>query len=156
MSINRTVLAFLFAFGADMTCPVFAQVAYPPAGGPNWQSIGPPQGNIQDFLGDWKMTWDGPMGTSCPCHGTLSIEMKTTADGTGLAGYWETKIGTFVMKGAVGVDQNVWVGSFAKPNDNSDFPVSGNFRLAAVGGNQLAGSYKRDGMTIPFRLTGTR
>ena len=127
----------------------------PPAGRTG-QSIGPPTGNAQDFLGTWKLTWDGPIDANCPCHGMLTIEVKNTADGSGLAGYWEMKRSTAVLQGAVGVDQNVWVGHWAVKDDISDFPAKGNFRLETRGQNALTGSYQRQGMTVPFRLTGTR
>jgi hypothetical protein len=157
MSEHRcSLLAVLLLAGGAIEADVHGQVARPPAGGPNWQSIGPPLGDSDDFLGVWKVTWDGPMDSNCPCHGMLTIEVKTTADGTGFAGYWEKKGSTAVLQGAVGVDQNVWVGHYAVPNDTSDFPEKGNFRLEARGGHTLTGSYQRQGMTIPFRMTGTR
>ncbi len=158
MSLSRrALLAVLLLVGAA-AAPVSGQVARPPAGGPDWTSIGPPTGNAQDFLGVWKLTWDGPIDAHCPCRGMLTIEVKSTADGSGLAGYWEMKGKgpPAVLQGAVGFDQNVWVGHFSLPDDTSDFPLKGNFRLETRGGNTLTGSYQRQGMTIPFRLSGTR
>lgn len=157
MSEHRcSLLAVLLLAGGALGATVHGQVSGPPAGGPDWKSIGPPLGNAQDFLGTWKLTWDGPVDANCPCHGMLTIEMKNTADGSGLAGYWEMKRATAVLQGAVGVDQNVWVGHWAVQNDTSDFPAKGNFRIETRGGNALTGSYQRQGMTIPFRLSGTR
>ncbi len=157
MSEHRcSLLAVLLLAVSAIDATVHGQVARPPAGGPDWSSIGPPTGNAQDFLGTWKLTWDGPVDANCPCHGMLTIEVKNTADGSGLAGYWEMKRSTAVLQGAVGVDQNVWVGHWALPDDTSDFPMKGNFRIETRGGNALTGSYQREGMTIPFRLSGTR
>ena len=53
-----------------------------------------------------------------PPSGTLTID---TAGNDELMGYWETRSGTYVLRGEVGYDQNTWTGRFEKPNDHSDF-----------------------------------
>ena len=46
----------------------------PPMGVPFGRSIGPPSDNVEDFVGTWKISWTGSVGTSCPCQGTLTID----------------------------------------------------------------------------------
>ena len=126
----------------------------PPVGGPSGNFLGPPQGNAGDFLGDWKLTWDGHVDARCPCHGLLAIRVATSGD---LVGYWGAKEGNVVLRGSVGYDQNVWTGTFDQPDSNADFPLHGHFRLEARGeGALLTGSYQPQGTTIPFRMSGTR
>src|SRR6516225_3405775 len=58
-----------------------------PVGGPSGNFLGPPQGTVGDFLGDWKMTWDGHVDSRCPCHGRLTISVGERGD---VVGYWDT------------------------------------------------------------------
>ena len=69
MRICPALLA-LFLLAA---APVQAQMSGPPAGGPTGQFLGPPTGNAGDFLGVWTLTWEGPMGTNCPCRGSTVV-----------------------------------------------------------------------------------
>ena len=125
-----------------------------PVGGPSGNFLGPPQGTVGDFLGDWKMTWDGHVDSRCPCHGRLTISVDERGD---LVGYWDTKEGSVVLRGSVGYNQDVWTGRFDQPDSDADFPLRGNFRLEARGeGAALSGSYQPQGTTLPFRLSGTR
>lgn len=125
-----------------------------PIGGPSGNFLGPPQGTVGDFLGDWKLTWDGHIDSRCPCHGRLTITARQNGD---LVGYWEAKEGLVVLHGSVGYDQNVWTGTFDQPDSDADFPLRGNFRLEARGeGAALSGSYQPEGTTLPFRWSGTR
>ena len=124
-----------------------------PAAVPLSRSIGPPTDNVEDFLGAWKISWTGSVGTNCPCQGTLTIE----AAGQGqLIGYWETRTGTYVLRGKVGYDQNAWTGGFGKPNDHSDFPIKGQFQLMTRDGGKITGSYQPTGTASGFPVTGTR
>ena len=157
MSASRSVLFAALLLGAGaIEAVVHGQMSGPPAGGPDWTSIGPPTGTVANFLGSWDLSWDGPIDARCPCRGTLTIEMKQTADGTGLAGTWQMKGTTALLQGAVAVNQNVWVGRFAQPDDASDFPMRGNFRLEARDANTLTGSYQPQGTAIPFRWSASR
>jgi hypothetical protein len=124
----------------------------PPVGVPFGRSVGPPTDNVEDFLGTWKISWTGSVGTSCPCQGTLTID----AAGDELMGYWETKSGTYVLRGKVGYDQNTWTGRFDKPNDPSDFPIKGQFQLMTRDGGKITGSYQPLGTAVGFPVTGTR
>jgi len=126
----------------------------PHVGGPSGNFLGPPQGNATDFLGTWKLTWDGHVDSRCPCHGKLTISVAETGD---LVGRWEAKEGLVVLRGSVGYDQNVWTGTFDQPDSNADFPLRGHFRLEArAEGAALTGSYQPEGTTLPFRWSGTR
>jgi hypothetical protein len=125
----------------------------PPVGVPFGRSIGPPTDNVEEFLGTWKISWTGSVGTNCPCQGTLTI------DGAGndeLMGYWETRSGTYVLRGKVGYDQNTWTGRFEKPNDQTDFPIKGQFQLMTRDSGKITGSYQPAGTAIGFPVTGTR
>lgn len=134
------------------SAPVQAQLSGPPSGGPTGQFLGPPTGNAGDFLGVWSMTWEGPMGTNCPCRGTLTI----VADNNGaLHGTWKTNGTGATLSGSVGYNQDVWTGRFAQPDDG-DFPIRGHFRLESRGERNLTGSYQPDGTAIPFSWSGTR
>ena len=73
-----------------------------------------------------------------------------------LIGYWETRSGTYVLRGKVGYDQNSWSGAFAKPNDHSDFPIKGQFQLMMRDGGQITGSYQPTRTASSFPVTGTR
>ena len=83
----RILRPALFALLLLATAPVQAQMSGPPAGGPTGQFLGPPTGNAGDFLGVWTLTWEGPMGTNCPCRGTLTIVAGSNGD---LRGSWKT------------------------------------------------------------------
>ena len=90
----------------------------PPVGVPFGRSIGPPTDNVEDFLGTWKISWTGSVGTNCPCQGTLTV------DGAGndeLMGYWETRSGIYVLLGKVGYDQNTWTGRSRNPTIRPTF-----------------------------------
>lgn len=152
---GRTLLAVLL-LAAAAVAPAQGQMPRAPSGGPTGNFIGPPTGNVQNFLGTWAFTWDGPMDANCPCHGTITIKFDENADGGSYDGYWAMKGPDAVLHGSVGYNQNVWTGKFAQPDDGSGFPVTGRFRLELVDPQTLAGSYQRDGMTIAFRWSGTR
>ncbi len=149
--LRHRVLALLLV-GASAAAPALAQLSGPPAGGPTGQFLGPPTGNAGDFLGVWALTWEGPMGTSCPCHGTLTISIDGNGD---LRGVWKTNGTGATLSGSVGYNQDVWTGRFAQPDD-TDFPIRGHFRLESRGGRNLTGSYQPDGTAIPFSWSGTR
>ena len=149
------LVAFLLLV-AGPSSPTFAQPAgmTPHTGGPSGNFLGPPQGTVSDFLGDWKLTWDGHIDSRCPCRGRLTISVAENGD---LVGYWDSKEGLVVLHGSVGFDQNVWTGTFEQPDSNADFPLRGHFRLEARGeGAALSGSYQPEGTTLPFRWSGTR
>jgi hypothetical protein len=150
-------LVALFALVAGLSAPALGQEGSgmgAPVGGPSGNFLGPPQGTVGDFLGDWKMTWDGHVDSRCPCHGRLTISVGERGD---LVGYWDTKEGSVVLRGSVGYNQDVWTGRFDQPDSDADFPLRGNFRLEARGeGAALSGSYQPQGTTLPFRLSGTR
>lgn len=149
MPFPRAALAVLLALAS---APAQAQLSGPPAGGPTGQFLGPPTGNAGDFLGVWTMSWSGPMGTSCPCRGTLTI----VANGNGvLEGTWKTDGASARLTGSVGYNQDVWTGRFAQPDD-ADFPIRGYFRLESRGERNLTGSYQPDGTAIPYSWSGTR
>ncbi|MFI4999154.1 MAG: hypothetical protein ACHQK9_04680 [Reyranellales bacterium] len=158
MSTSRSAaLALLIFVGATLGAPAYGQISGPPMGGSySWGSLGPPTGTVQDFIGSWDLTWDGPTGSHCPCRGTLTVEMKETADGSGLAGTWTAKGPAAVLSGGVSYDQNVWAGRFAQPDDASDYPMRGYFRLEARGSGRLTGSYRLEGTAVPFSWNGTR
>ena len=124
-----------------------------PADVPYGRSIGPPTDNVEDFLGTWKISWTGSVGTNCPCQGTLTID---AADNGQLIGYWETRVGTYVLRGKVSHDQNSWTGRFEKPNDQADFRITGEFQLMTRDGGKITGSYEPTGTAIGFPVTGTR
>ena len=65
---------------------------------PHGRSIGVPTKNVEDFLGAWKISWTGSVGTDCPCQGTLTID---AAGKDQLIGYWETRSGTYVLRGNI-------------------------------------------------------
>ena len=65
------------------------------------------------------------------------------------------KGGAAILHGDVAFDQNMWAGQFTQPDD-ADFPLKGHFRLEARGGNELTGSYQRDGTAIPYRWSAVR
>ena len=149
MRTSRPALLALFLLAA---APVQAQMSGPPAGGPTGQFLGPPTGNAGDFLGVWTLTWEGPMGTNCPCRGTLTIVAGNNGD---LRGSWKTDGTGATLSGSVGYNQDVWTGRFAQPDD-ADFPIRGHFRLESRGERSLTGSYQPDGTAIPFSWSGTR
>src|SRR5262245_13156400 len=149
--MRRAVLPVIVA-GAIMTNGALAQLPRPPAGGP-LRSPAPPRELEHHCLGTWNLTWDDLADRSCPCHGTLRIDVEP--DGS-LKGYWSLKGATLVLRGEVAVDQNVWVGTYDQPDDNTDFPLKGHFRLEARGGTALTGSYQRDGTVIPYRWGAAR
>lgn len=146
-------LALLLAVAA---APAAAQISRPPSGGPTGQFLGPPTGTVEDFIGSWDLTWEGPTGSGCPCSGMLKIEMKRTADGEGLVGIWSMKGPDATLRGPVSYNQTVWAGDFAQPFDSSDYPMKGSFRLLARDNRTLTGSYRRDGTALPFSWTATR
>lgn len=145
----RHALVALFLLAAP---PLQAQMSGPPAGGPTGQFLGPPTGNAGDFLGVWTLTWSGPMGTNCPCRGTLTISVSNSGD---LQGIWKTNGTGATLSGSVGYNQDVWTGRFAQADD-ADFPIRGHFRLESRGERNLTGSYQPDGTAIPFSWSGTR
>lgn len=149
MPILRPALLALLLVAA---APLQAQLSGPPAGGPTGQFLGPPTGNAGDFLGVWTMTWEGPMGTSCPCRGTLTIVVDSNGE---LRGSWKGSGPGATLSGSVGYNQDVWTGRFAQPDDG-DFPIRGHFRLESRGERRLTGSYQPDGTAIPFSWSGTR
>jgi hypothetical protein len=132
--------------------PAHAQLSGPPSGGPTGQFLGPPTGNAGDFLGVWDLTWDGPMGTNCPCRGTLTISTNNSGE---LQGVWKSTGPAATLTGSVGYNQDVWTGRFAQ-SDDADFPIRGHFRLESRGERSLTGSYQPDGTAIPFSWAGTR
>lgn len=148
----RLLGSFLLGLVVAATIPASAQLSGPPAGGPTGQFLGPPSGNAGDFLGVWTMNWDGPMGTNCPCRGTLTI---TTDENGALQGLWKMNGPDARLSGSVGFDQNVWIGQFAQ-SEEADFPIRGHFRLETRGDRALTGSYQPDGTAIPFRWAGAR
>ena len=125
----------------------------PPIGVPFGRSIGPPTDNVEDFLGAGKISWTGSVGTNCPCQGTLTIEAAGKDE---LMGYWETRSGTYVLRGKVGYDQNTWTGRFEKPNDHTDFPIKGQFQLMTRDGGKITGSYQPAGTAIGFPVNGAK
>jgi hypothetical protein len=152
--IRLRTLSFALALAGAAITTALAQGNFgPPVGVPFGRSFGPPSGTVDDFLGTWKLTWSGNVGTNCPCHGVLTIE----EDGNGaLIGYWETRSGTYQLRGRVGYDQNTWTGRFEKPNDLSDWPIKGEFRLMSRDERTLTGSYQPTGAAIGFPLNGSR
>jgi hypothetical protein len=145
--------ALLIALSAcALSSAASGQVTRPPAGGVLDRFLAPPSGQEQAFLGSWSLTWDDPADRNCPCHGTLTIEVQQ--DGT-LKGIWPMKGGAAILHGDVAFDQNLWAGRFTQPHD-VDFPLKGHFRLEARGGNELTGSYQRDGTAIPYRWSAVR
>ena len=146
------VLTFALAGGAAHTAFGQHNLA-PPMGVPFGRSVGPPTDNVEDFLGTWKISWTGSVGMTCPCQGTLVIE---GAGHDELVGYWETRSGTYVLRGKVGYDQNTWSGRFDKPNDQADFPIKGQFQLMTRDSGKITGSYQPAGTAIGFPVTGTR
>ena len=60
-----------------------------------------------------------------PRQGTLTID--AAANGELMGWTWETRSGTYVLRGKVGYDQNTWTGRFEKPNDQTDFPIKDSF-----------------------------
>jgi hypothetical protein len=132
--------------------PAGAQLPRAPSGGPTGNFLGPPSGNQADFLGAWNLRWVGPMGSSCPCSGSLTI--TTNAYGE-LQGEWKMNGPTATLQGSTGYDQNVWSGRFAQPDD-VDFPIKGHFRLESRGSQALSGSYQPDGTALPFTWSATR
>ncbi|MEI7870780.1 MAG: hypothetical protein WCK95_01625 [Alphaproteobacteria bacterium] len=156
--IDRMTYVLALALLPGLAVPgAMAQTAFdrlgPPMGGPFGRSIGPPTDNIDDFLGTWKISWTGSVGTNCPCQGTLIIDAAANNE---LIGYWETRSGTYVLRGKVGYDQNTWAGRFEKPNDETDFPIKGQFLLIARDSGKITGSYQPLGTAIGFPVTGTR
>jgi hypothetical protein len=133
----------------------FGQPAHvaPPMGVPFGRSIGPPTGIVKEFVGTWNISWTGSVGRNCPCQGTLTID---AADNGGLIGYWETRSGTYVLRGKVGYDQNTWSGQFGKPNDQADFPIKGQFQLIMRDSGEITGSYQPLGTAIGYHVSGTR
>ncbi|MDI1282795.1 MAG: hypothetical protein PSV46_00225 [Reyranella sp.] len=150
---SLTTLALLLAVAA---APAVAQIPMPPSGGPTGQFLGPPTGTVEDFIGSWDLTWEGPTGSGCPCSGVLTIELKRTASGEGLVGIWSMKGAAATLRGPVSYHQTVWAGDFAQPFDSSDYPMKGSFRLLARDSRTLTGSYRRDGTAVPFSWTATR
>jgi hypothetical protein len=144
--LRHALASFLIA------APALAQMSGPPAGGPTGQFLGPPTGDAGAFLGVWALTWEGPMGTNCPCRGTLTIFVNGNRD---LEGTWKTNGTGATLTGSVGYNQDVWTGRFAQPDD-ADFPIRGHFRLESRGERSLTGSYQPDGTAIPFSWSGTR
>jgi hypothetical protein len=154
--VRARSFAFVSAFvlaGALAQAAIGQQNFGPPVGVPFGRSIGPPTDNVEDFLGGWKISWTGNVGTSCPCQGTLSID---AAGNDELVGYWETRSGTYVLRGKVGYDQNTWTGRFEKPNDQTDFPIKGQFQLMTRDSGKITGSYQATGTANGFPVTGTR
>ena len=132
--------------------PAHAQLPRAPSGGPTGAFLGPPSGNPADFLGTWNLHWVGPMGSNCPCAGTLTITMNSVG---GLEGEWKMSGSSASLSGSTGYDQNVWSGRFAQPDD-VDFPIKGHFRLETRDARTLTGSYQPDGTAVPFSWTATR
>ncbi|HYD06957.1 MAG TPA: hypothetical protein VEC60_14580 [Reyranella sp.] len=129
-----------------------AQLSGPPAGGPTGQFLGPPSGNAGNFLGVWEMTWDGPIDARCPCRGSLAISTNAAGE---LVGVWKSTGPAANLRGSIGFDQNVWIGTFAQ-SDEADFPMRGHFRLEYRDERSLTGSWHPDGAAIPFRWSGRR
>ncbi len=125
----------------------------PPVGVPFGRSPGPPTDDVEDFIGAWKISWTGSVGTNCPCQGTLTIDAASNAE---LKGYWETGSGTYVLSGKVGYDNNTWTGRFEKANDQSDFPIKGQFQLMTRSSGKITGSYQPVGTAVGFPVNGTR
>ena len=150
--ISAIVLASALAVPGAMAQTAFDRLA-PPMGGPYGRSIGPPTDNVDDFIGTWKISWSGSVGRNCPCEGTLTIDAAANNE---LIGYWETRSGTYELRGKVGYDQNAWTGRFGKPNDHSDFPIKGQFQLMTRDSGKITGSYQPTGTAIGFPVTGTR
>ena len=96
----------------------------PPVGVPFGRSPGPPTDNVEDFLGAWKISWTGSVGTNCPCQGTLTID---AAGNDELMGYWETRSGIYVLRGKVGYDQNTWTAVSRNPTIRPTSPSKGSF-----------------------------
>ena len=67
-------VAVLALAGAMAQTALGQQNFGPPVGVPFGRSIGPPTDNIEDFLGAWKISWTGNVGTNCLCQGTLTID----------------------------------------------------------------------------------
>lgn len=150
--IRAVALVSALAVSGAMAQTAFDRLG-PPMGGPSGRSVGPPSDHVDDFLGTWKISWTGSVGTDCPCQGILTID----AAGNGqLMGYWETRSGTYVLRGKVGYDQNTWTGRFEKPNDQADFPIKGQFSLMTRDSGKITGSYQPVGTAIGFPVNGTR
>jgi hypothetical protein len=144
--------AALLAMVVLMMAPAQAQLPRAPSGGPTGNFLGPPSGNQADFLGVWNLRWVGPMGSNCPCSGSLTI---TTDQYGELVAEWKMNGPSAFLRGSTGYDQNVWTGRFAQADD-VDFPLKGHFRLETRGHSTLTGSYQPDGTAVPFSWTGTR
>jgi len=141
------------ALAGTMAQTALGQLTGRPADTPYGRSIGAPTDTVADFLGEWKISWTGSVGTNCPCQGTLTID----AAGNGqLVGYWKTRAGTYVLRVKVSYDQKSWSGRFEKPNDHADFPIKGEFQLMTRDGGKITGSYEPTGTAIGFPVTGTR
>jgi hypothetical protein len=141
------------AFAGATAETALGQLTGRPADVPHGRSIGAPTDTVADFLGAWEISWTGSVGTNCPCQGTLTID---AAGKDQLIGYWETRSGTYVLRGKVSYDQNSWSGRFEKPNDHADFPIKGEFQLMTRDGGKITGSYEPTGTAIGFPVTGTR
>lgn len=150
--VRTTIVSLTISFA--LSPAAFGQLQHgPPVGVPFGRSIGPPTDNVEDFVGSWKISWTGNVGTNCPCQGILQID---AAAGGELIGYWETRAGTYVLRGRVGYDQNSWTGRFERPNDPADFPIKGEFSLTTRDNRTLTGSYRPTGAAVGFPVTGTR
>ncbi len=147
------VFVTTLALTAATAQTALGQLTGRPADVPYGRSIGAPTDNVEDFLGVWKITWTGSVGTNCPCQGSLTID---AAGKDQLIGYWETRSGTYVLRGKVSYDQNSWTGRFEKPNDHADFPIKGEFQLMTRDGGKITGSYEPTGTAIGFPVTGIR
>jgi hypothetical protein len=131
---------------------VLGQEARPPMGAVD-RFLAPPSNLMTDFLGTWKLTWQDPGDPSCPCHGTLTVQVAQNGE---LRGSWGLKGSPAILQGGVAFDQNAWAGRFAQPDDAADFPIKGHFRLESRGGTALSGSYQRDGTAVPYSWSATR
>ena len=74
---GRQPVALLAVIALAMA-PAHAQLPRAPSGGPTGAFLGPPSGNQADFLGVWNLRWVGPMGSNCPCSGSLIIKTNKT------------------------------------------------------------------------------
>lgn len=159
MRANFRAVAFVIVLIACGVEPVAvqAQLPRPPTGGPGDVPVNPPTGRgMNDFIGAWRLTWQDPTNSDCPCRGSLFIDIDANADGTSLAGRWKMKGGDAVLNGAMSYQAKVWSGRFSQPDDGLGFPAKGHFRLESRDPDTLTGSYQRDGTVIGFSWTATR
>ena len=96
----------------------------PPVGVPFGRSIVPPTENVEDFLGTWKISWTGSVGSNCPLSGHTHHRRCCNDE---LMDYWETRSGTYVLRGRSATTRTPGPAVSRNPTTRPTSPSEGSF-----------------------------